>query len=206
MFLSELVPDLLMEVPNLTDVQAMRYLQRSARRFYTESLLWEERRSYSVADGTFVVRFRLPVDECSIIAVKRGYFEGEELPVFLESEFVSAMELPAAPQPLGYLPRLSDKTALVAPIASVRQDNSYDFTLILAPTMDADELPLDAYSQFEDAYISGALSTIYSSNLFLNPALADVNEQKFTAAVIRAQNTRDNLYSGPAKVVGYGGL
>ena len=136
MFLSELVPDLLMEVPNLTDVQAMRYLQRSARRFYTESLLWEERRSYSVADGTFVVRFMLPVDECSIIAVKRGYFEGEELPVFLESEFVSAMELPAAPQPLGYLPRLSDKTAFVAPIASVRQDNSYDFTLILAPTMD----------------------------------------------------------------------
>ena len=45
MFLSEFVPDLLMEVPNLTDVQAMRYLQRSARRFYTESLLWEERRS-----------------------------------------------------------------------------------------------------------------------------------------------------------------
>jgi fructose-1,6-bisphosphatase-3 len=58
----------------------------------------------------------------------------------------------------------------------------------------------------EYAYISGALSAIYSSNLFLNPALADVNEQKFTAAVIRAQNTRDNLYSGPAKVVGYGGL
>ena len=101
---------------------------------------------------------------------------------------------------------MSDNTALVAPAASVRQDNSYDFTLILAPTLDADELPLDAYSQFDDAYIAGALAAIYSSNLFLNPPLADINEQKFAAGVLRAQNTRDNLYSGPAKVVGYGGL
>ena len=154
MFLSELVPDLLMEVPNLTDVQAMRAIQRAARRFYSETLLWEEQRTYSVSEGTSVVRFLLPIDECSIIAVKRAYFEGDELLPMREPEFMQATELPAAPQPLGYLPKLSAMTALVAPIASVRQDNSYDFTLILAPSMDADELPLDAYSQFEDAYVA----------------------------------------------------
>ena len=44
MFISDLVPDLVMEVPNLTDVQAMRALQRSIRRFYSESLLWRDRR------------------------------------------------------------------------------------------------------------------------------------------------------------------
>lgn len=206
MFLSELVPDLLMEVPNLTDVQAMRAIQRAARRFYSETLLWEEQRTYSVSEGTSVVRFLLPIDECSIIAVKRAYFEGDELLPMREPEFMQATELPAAPQPLGYLPKLSDMTALVAPIASVRQDNSYDFTLILAPSMDADELPLDAYSQFEDAYVAGALSKLYASSLFLNPALADLNEGRFNDFVTRAVNLRDNLYTGPAKVVGYGGL
>lgn len=206
MYLSELVPDLLMQVPNLTDIQAMRALQKATRRFYSETLLWEDQRTYSVSEGTSVVRFLLPIDECSIISVKRAYFEGDELMPMRESEFMAASQLPASAQPLGYYPRLSAMTALVAPIASVRQDNSYDFTLILAPTMDADELPLDAYTQFEDAYVAGALSNLYANGLFLNPALADINESRFNDFVTRAVNLRDNLYSGPAKVVGYGGL
>lgn len=207
MFISDLVPDLVMEVPDLTDVQAMRALQRSVRRFYSESLLWRERRSYSVSEGGYVVRFILPVEESSIIAVHGGYFEGEELPVMTEAEYLPySHEQVSASRPFGYLPRLSEGTALVTPIANVRQDNSYAFTLTLTSTMDADELPLDAYSQFEDGYIAGALSYLYGTSAFLNPSLADLNESKFSAAVLRAQNLRDNLYAGPAKVVTYGGL
>lgn len=206
MFISDLVPDLVMEVPNLTDVQAMRALQRSFRRFYSESLLWRERRTYSVGEGTFVLRFVLPVEESSIIAIHQGYFEGEELPVLSEAEFLSLSQQPPANRPSGYMPRLADKTALVAPVARIRQDNSYAFTLTLTPTMDADELPLDAYSQFEDGYVAGALAYLYGTALFLNPPLAALNEAKFSEAVIRAQNVRDNLYSGPAKVTAYGGL
>lgn len=206
MFISDLVADLVMEVPNLTDVQAMRALQRSLRRFYSESLLWRDRRTHSVREGANVIRFALPVEESSIIAVHEGYFEGDELPVLSEGEFLQLSRQPAAAHPQGYYPRLSDGTAFIAPSARLRQDNSYDFTLVLAPTMDADELPLDAYSQFEDAYIAGALSYLYGTAAFINPPLADLNEGKFAAAVIRAQNMRDNLYAGPAKVTTYGGL
>lgn len=206
MFISDLVPDLVMEVPNLTDVQAMRALQRSIRRFYSESLLWRDRRTHSVREGAYVIRFALPVEEATIVAVHQGYFEGMELPVLTESEYMARSKRAASNAPEGYLPRLSDKTAFVTPAARIRQDNCYDFTLTLAPTMDADELPIDAYSQFEDAYIAGALSYLYGTALFLNPALADLNEGKFNAAVIRAQNVRDNLYAGPAKVVSYGGI
>lgn len=206
MFISDLVPDLVMEVPNLTDTQAMRALQRSVRRFYSESLLWRDRRSYTVAEGTSVVRFSLPVEESRIVAVLQGYFEGSELPVLSERDYMEASQLPPTNWPLGYLPRVSEGTALVAPVARIRQDNSYAFTLTLVPTMDADELPLDAYSQFEDGYIAGALAYLYGTALFLNPPLSALNEAKFSEAVIRAQNVRDNLYSGPAKVTTYGGL
>lgn len=206
MFLSELVPDLVMEVPNLTDTRAMRALQQSARRFYSESLLWQYRRTYSVAEGASAVRFILPIEECSIIAVKRAYFEGRELPVFREPEYLERSKAGAAMQPDGYFPNLTGASAFIVPAAQYRQDNSYDFTLILAPTLEADELPLDAYSQFEDAYVAGALARLYGSALFLNPALADLNEGRFQDGVIRAQNVRDDLHAGPAKVVGYGGL
>lgn len=206
MFISDLVPDLVMEVPNLTDVQAMRFLQSSLRRFYSESLLWEFRRSFSVAEGGDVVRMTLPVEECSIIAIKRAYFEGVELPVMREDEYRRMTKMPAARNPLGYFPNLAGSSAFVVPAALVRQDNAYDFTLILAPTRDADELPLDAYSQFEDSYIAGALAKIYANQMFLNASLADYNEQRFQDGVIRAQNVRDNLYSGPAKEIVYGGL
>ena len=205
MFLSELVPDLLMEVPNLTDVQAMRALQRAARRFYSETLLWEDRRSYQVGEGASSFRLSLPIDECSVIAVKYVYFDGEELPLLRQTEFQSVSSLPSTPYPHGVMPSLPKESIFIAPPASSKQAG-YEVVLVLAPSMDADELPLDAYSQFEDAYVAGALSKLYASSLFLNPALADLNEGRFNDFVTRAVNLRDNLYTGPAKVVGYGGL
>lgn len=205
MFLSDLVRDLTMEVPNLTDTQAMRALQRAARRFYSETLLWEDRRSYQVGEGASSFRLSLPIDECSVITVKYVYFDGEELPLMRQTDFQAASSLPSASYPHGVMPSLSKESVFIAPSASVKQAG-YEVVLVLAPSMDADELPLDAYSQFEDAYIVGALSGLYSKGLFLNPALADVNEARFSDFVTRAVNLRDGLYSGPAKVVGYGGL
>ena len=206
MFLSDLLPDLTMEVPNLTDVQGMRALGRAARRFYSDTLLWQDRRTYSLAEGTTAIRLLLPIEECTLKTVNRVYFEGRELPPFTEEELLSVSREAHSDRPAGFYVSMNGATLLVAPPALHRQDNSYDINAVFVPTVDADELPLDMHSEFEPAYIAAALANLYSTGAFLNPALADVNEGRYQEYVIQAMNKRDQLYQGYAKTVSYGGL
>lgn len=206
MFLSDLLPDLTMEVPNLTDVQGMRALGRAARRFYSDTLLWQDRRTYSLAEGATAIRLRLPIEECTLKTVNRVYFEGEELRPITEQEYVSNLDSAYSDHPIGFIPSTDGLALLIAPPPRVRQDNSYAVNAIYIPTIEADELPLDMHSEFEPAYVAGALAYLYATGTFLNPALADVNEGRYQEYVIQAQNKRDRLYEGYAKTVSYGGL
>lgn len=206
MFLSDLMPDLTMEVPNLTDVQAMRALTKAARRFYSDTLLWQVLRTYSLAENTNVLRMSKPIEECTIKVVNRVYFEGEELRPLNEEEYLSMSREASSNRPVGFYANLDGESMLIAPIARLRQDNAYAVNVVLIPTLDADELPLDMHSEFEPAYIAAALAQLYGTGNFVNPGLADYNESKYQALVTQAINKRDGLYQGYANTVGYGGL
>lgn len=206
MFLSDLMPDLTMEVVNLTDVQAMRALAKAARRFYSDTLLWQVRRTYSLAEGTSAIRLSLPIEECTLKSINRVYFEGSELRCLNEEEYLLNSRAASSNYPTGFYPSLDGASLLVAPAARLRQDNAYDINAILIPTLDADELPLDMHSEFESAYVAAALAQLYGTALFVNPGLADYNEAKYQAYVTQGVNKRDGLYEGYANTVAYGGL
>ena len=205
MFLSDLVPEVTLQIPGCTDDVAMSALVEGARRFYRESTLWRDARSYSLVAGGDVLRLRAP-ETTDIAAVRYVTFEGRELEARQPVEFTALQREPA------YAPdfctaQLRDRVVRISPPASRDQNNSYNVECVLVPDRDADELEVDNFAaEFEGAYTYGALAKLFSMPLFLNLQLAAYNEALFADMVQRAMNKAQGLLNGGVLSTTYGGL
>lgn len=205
MFLSDLVPDITLQIPGCTDDVAMAALVEGARRFYRESTLWRDAKSYSLVAGSDVLRLRAP-EAADISAVLYVTFEGHALEA---KPYVDFTALNSAPSyaPDYYTAQLRDSVVRISPPASSDQNNAYNVECILVPTRDADELEVDNFaSEFEAAYTYGALAKLYAVPLFLNLQLAAYNEALFADLVQRAMNKAQGLLNGGVLSTTYGGL
>ena len=200
MFLSDLVPDVTLQIPGCTDDVAMAALVEGARRFYRESTLWRDAKSYSLVAGGDVLRLRAP-ETTDIAAVRYVTFEGREL------EAKQPVQREPAYAPDFYTAQLRDRVVRISPPASRDQNNSYNVECVLVPDRDADELEVDNFAaEFEVAYTYGALAKLFSMPLFLNLQLAAYNEALFADMVQRAMNKAQGLLNGGVLSTTYGGL
>ncbi len=205
MYLSDLIPNITLQIPGCTDDVALKALVDGARRFYRESTLWRDTKSYSLVFGSDALRLRIP-ENTDISAVRFVTFEGQPLVRVQGLEFESYSRAKAA-RPEVYAALLRDLIVRVAPPASQPQNNSYNVELVLVPSVDADELPVDNFAaEFEVAYTYGALAKLFSMPLFLNLQLAAYNEALFADMVQRAMNKAQGLLNGGALSTTYGGL
>lgn len=205
MFLSDLVPDITLQIPGCTDDVAMAALVEGARRFYRESTLWRDAKSYSLVAGGDVLRLRAP-ETTDIAAVRYVTFEGRELEAKQPVEFTALQREPAY-APDFYTAQLRDCVVRISPPASRDQNNSYNVECVLIPNRDADELEVDNFAaEFEGAYTYGALAKLFSMPLFLNLQLAAYNEALFADMVQRAMNKAQGLLNGGVLSTTYGGL
>ena len=205
MFLSDLVPEVTLQIPGCTDDVAMSALVEGARRFYRESTLWRDAKSYSLVAGGDVLRLRAP-ETTDIAAVRYVTFEGRELEARQPVEFTALQREPAY-APDFYTAQLRDRVVRISPPASRDQNNSYNVECVLVPNRDADELEVDNFAaEFEGAYTYGALAKLFSMPLFLNLQLAAYNEALFADMVQRAMNKAQGLLNGGALSTTYGGL
>lgn len=204
MFLSDLVPEVTLQIPGCTDDVAMSALVDGARRFYRESTLWRDAKSYSLLANSDALRLILP-DGVDAVAVRFVTFEGKSL------ERVSSAEYALYNEP-AYVPRvycefLRNGVIRIGPPASRDQNNSYNVECVLVPNRDAAELEVDNFAaEFEAAYTYGALAKLYAMPLFLNLQLASYNEALFADLVQRAMNKAQGLLGGGALSTTYGGL
>lgn len=205
MYLSDLIPNITLQIPGCTDDVALKALVDGARRFYRESTLWRDTKSYSLVSGSDVLRLRVPEDT-EISAVRYVTFEGHPLTCVQAVEFGAYSHSKAA-RPDVYLATLRDFVVRVAPSASQDQSNSYNVELVLVPSREADELLVDNFAaEFEAAYEYAALSKLYTMPLFMNLQLAAYNDALYTDLMQRAMNKAQGLLNGGALVTTYGGL
>lgn len=205
MYLSDLVPNVVMQIPGCTDDVAMRSLIDGARRFYRESTLWRDVKSYSLSDGMDVLRLRVP-DETEVTAVRYVTFEGRPLENVQSADF-GLHSGSAAARPDVYTAFLRDLVVRVAPPASCNQDNAYNVELVLVPSRDSDELPVDNFAaEFEGAYEYAALAKLFTMPAFMNLQLAAYNESMYADLMQRAMNKAQGLLNGGALSTVYGGL
>lgn len=205
MFLSDLVPDVTLQIPGCTDDVAMAALVEGARRFYRESTLWRDSKVYSLVAGGDVLRLRVP-DTADVIAVKYVTFGNSELELLHPADFSTLMH-EASQSPRYYTVQLRERFVRVAPSASVDQNDAYSVECVLVPNRDADELEVDNFAaEFEGAYTYGALAKLFSMPLFLNLQLAAYNEALFADMVQRAMNKAQGLLNGGVLSTTYGGL
>ena len=205
MYLSDLVPSITVQIPGCTDDVAMSALVEGARRFYRESTLWRDAKSYSLVAGGDVLRLRAP-ETTDIAAVRYVTFEGRELEAKQPVEFTS-LQRESAYAPDFYTAQLRDRVVRISPPASRDQSNSYNVECVLVPNRDADELEVDNFAaEFEGAYTYGALAKLFSMPLFLNLQLAAYNEALFADMVQRAMNKAQGLLNGGVLSTTYGGL
>lgn len=205
MFLSDLVPNITLQVPNCLDEVAMKALVEGARRFYRETTLWREHRSFSLVAGADAVRLRVP-DETVVSAVRSVTFEGRALQR-VDSTDYAAYEGRQSYHPEVYLPYLRDGIVRIGPATVDAQNNAYNIEYVLVPTLDADELDVDGFAaEYEKAYEYAALSSLFSMPLFANPALSNLNEARYADIAQQAINKAQGLLDGGAIVTEYGGL
>lgn len=205
MYLSDLVQNVVMQIPGCTDDVAMKALIDGARRFYRESTLWRDVKSYSLSDGMDVLRLRVP-EETEVAAVRYVAFEGRPLENVQSVEF-GLHSGAAAARPEVYTALLRDLVVRVAPPASGDQNNAYNVELVLVPSRDSDELPVDNFaSEFEGAYEYAALAKLYAMPSFMNLQLAAYNESMYADLMQRAMNKAQGLLNGGVLSTGYGGL
>lgn len=204
MFLSDLVPNVVMQIPGCTDDIAMKAIVDGARRFYRESTLWRDSRSYSLVAGADVLRLRVPEDT-EVASVRYVTFEGTPLDIVSPVEF--GLFSGVASRPRKFSPLLSEQVVRIAPAAGVAQDNSYNVELVLVPSREADELPVDNFaSEFESAYEYAALAKLFAMPAFMNLNLAAYNESLYADLAQRAMNKAQGLLNGGVLSTGYGGL
>ena len=205
MFLSDLVPEVTLQIPGCTDDVAMVALVDGARRFYRESTLWRDAKSYSLPANADVLRLRAPEDT-DIAAVRYVTFEGRELEA---KQYVELTALNSEPSyaPMYYSAQLRGAVVRVSPPAFSDQNNAYNVECVLVPTRDADELVVDTFAaEFEAVYVYGALAKLFAMPLFLNLQLAAYNEALFSDLVQRAMNKAQGLLNGGVLSTTYGGL
>ena len=204
MFLSDLVPEVTLQIPGCTDDVAMSALVDGARRFYRESTLWRDARSYSLLANSDALRLILP-DGVDAVDVRFVTFEGKPLERVSSAEYASYIEPAYAPRV--YCEFLRNGVIRIGPPASRDQNNSYNVECVLVPNRDADELEVDNFAaEFEGAYTYGALAKLFSVPLFLNLQLAAYNEALFADMVQRAMNKAQGLLNGGVLSTTYGGL
>lgn len=205
MFLSDLVPNITLQIPGCTDDVALRALVDGARRFYRDSTLWRDVKSYSLVAGADALRLRVPADT-EISAVRYVTFEGTPLDAVQAAEF-EAKAGSAAAHPEVYVAQLRDMVVRVAPPAEAEQNNAYNVELVLVPSRESDELVVDNFAaEFEDAYEYAALAKLFATPLFLNLNLAGYNESLYGDLMQRAMNKAQGLLNGGALSTTYGGL
>lgn len=205
MFLSDLVRNVTLQVPNCIDDVAMRALVDGARRFYRETTLWRDIRSYSLAAGADALRLRMP-EETAIAAVRSVTFEGNSLRR-VDAVDYAEYEGTEAYAPEVFYPVIKDNTVRIGPATSRDQSNAYNVECVLVPTEDADELDVDNFaSEFEKAYEYAALASLFSTSLFLNLQLAQLNEARYSDIATQAVNKAQGLTQGGVITTGYGGL
>lgn len=205
MFLSDLVPNITLQIPGCTDDVALKALVDGARRFYRDSTLWRDVKSYSLVAGADALRLRVPSDT-EISAVRYVTFEGTSLDAVQAAEF-EAKAGSAAVHPEVYVAQLRDMVVRVAPPAEAEQNNAYNVELVLVPSRESDELVVDNFAaEFEDAYEYAALAKLFATPLFLNLNLAAYNESLYGDLMQRAMNKAQGLLNGGALSTTYGGL
>lgn len=207
MFLSYLVPNVTLQIPGCTDDVALKALVDGARRFYRDSTLWRDVKSYSLVAGADALRLRVPADT-EISAVRYVTFEGISLEAVQPVEFEEKRSFAlAAWHPEVYVAQLRDMVVRVSPPASTEQNNAYNVQLVLVPSREADELLVDNFAaEFEDAYEYAALAKLFATPLFLNLNLAAYNESLYGDLMQRAMNKAQGLLNGGALSTTYGGL
>ena len=205
MFLSDLVPNITLQIPGCVDDVAMKALVEGARRFYRETTLWRDIRSYSLAAGADALRLRFP-EETTVSAVRSVTFEGRHLER-VDSVDYAQYEGSEAYSPEVFLPVTRDAVVRIGPASSRDQSNAYNVECVLVPTQDADELEVDNFAaEFEKAYEYAALASLYSMPLFLNATLSNLNEARYADIATQATNKAQGLTQGGVIVTGYGGL
>lgn len=206
MYLSDLIADIRLYIPGVVDEQAMAALQRAARRFFRDTQLWRDTRSYTLRAGQAGFQLISPYEDAEIVAIKTVAFEGWEVP------FVDQIGFNEATGSFGGYPSvcrvdLRNSMLRVAPGASADQSNAYSVTSVLIPTADADELEVDAFaSEFYPTIVAAALSNLFTIPLFMDANSAAVHEGMYADGAQRAMNKAAGLLDGGAKVVRYGGL
>lgn len=205
MFLSDLVRNITLQIPNCLDEVAMQALVSGARRFYRETTLWRDARSYSLSAGSDALRLRVP-EFTTISAVRLVTFEGEVLDR-VDAGGYARYEGRTAYVPEVYLPKPKDAIVRIGPATSRDQSNAYNVECVLVPTEDADELDVDNFAaEFDKAYEYAALASLYSMPLFLNAQLSNLNEARYADIAQQAINKAQGLTDGGVIVTGYGGL
>ena len=205
MFLSDLVPNITLQIPGCTDEVAMKAIVTAARRFYRETTLWRDIRSYSLAAGAYALRLRFP-EETTVSAVRSVTFEGDSLRR-VDAVDYAEYEGTEAYAPEVFLPVTKDNIVRIGPATSRDQSNAYNVECVLVPTEDADELDVDNFAaEFQNAYEYAALASLFSMPLFLNFPLSNLNEARYADIATQAINKAQGLTQGGVIVTSYGGL
>lgn len=205
MYLSDMIADVRLYVPSVVPEQAMLALQRGAVRFFRDSTLWRDTRTYTLRTGTDSFKLAAPSDEAAISAVKGIRFGGWEVPMVDRITFSQYQGVGSHPEVACV--DLRAGVIRIAPTPTATQDNVYVVTSVIIPSADADELDVDSFAaEFQPAILAAALSTLFTIPVFMDANAATVQESMYLDAVIRAQNKAEGLLDGEPKVVKYGGL
>lgn len=205
MYLSDLLRNVTLQIPNCIDEVAMQALVNGARRFYRETTLWRDIRGYSLTAGSDSIRLRVP-EETFVHSVRSVVFEGRELRRVDAVDFEEYVGSEAY-RPEVFLPQTRDNLVRIGPATSRDQSNAYKVECVLVPTIDADELLVDNFaSEFESAYEYAALASLFSMPIFINAQLSSLNEARYADIAQQAMNKAQGLTQGGVIVTGYGGL
>lgn len=197
-YVDELLPDLLLQAPDVSDTALRRALQLAAQDYFRESEVWRPEFEPVLTFGG-VNRYDMMLPTGTRIA--------RILWVHMEDRTLEPLDDEAIARDAeeGYMVANADPHEIVL---TTRTPRGYlKFGAALYPTPATEELPEWLIHDFRSPLVSAALARIYGSpgSPWFDPALAQQLAVAVTDSVIRHKRLSANRKTGTRRTVRYGG-